>query len=108
VSGNPDAPGDVQAPQDEQRLAQVARINSAAKQCSPTSSTQTFGLVTSEGQVLRFDRQGDVKAGEALKETPAENGKRIRARVAGTLDNRSTLIIASIDIKGKGKHSPAE
>ncbi len=87
---------------DQNHLAQVARVDSAAKQCGPTTQTQNFGLATSEGEVLKFDAQGNSLAGDALKQT--ENGKRVKARVSGTLDSHSNLVVASIDIKSKEKH----
>ncbi len=87
---------------DQNHLAQVARVDNAAKQCGPTASTQNFALATSEGEVFRFDPQGNSLAADVLKQT--EISKRIKARVSGTLDSHSTLDVASLNIKTKEKH----
>jgi hypothetical protein len=49
-----------------------------------------------------------MKASEALKGTPVDPGKRVKARVAGTMEKSSTINVASVDIKGKGKRSSKE
>ncbi len=87
---------------DQNHLTQVARVDNAAKQCGPTGSTQNFALATSEGEVFKFDSQGNSLAADVLKQT--ENSKRIKARVSGTLDSHSMLSVASLDIKSKEKH----
>ena len=104
---NGPTPG-AESPQDEERLAQVARVDNAAKKCAATHSTRTFGLATSDGQMFRFDPRGNMKASEALKGTPVDPGKRVKARVAGTMEKSSTINVASVDIKGKGKRSSKE
>jgi hypothetical protein len=89
------------SPADAAQMAKAARIDNAAKQCPPTSSTQTFGLSMSGGQVVQFDRDGDTKAAEALKEVSVQPGKKVRAKVTGTLANTTTVKVATIEIKGK-------
>jgi hypothetical protein len=89
--------------EDAQRLAHVARVDNAAKQCAPTPATRAFGLATSDGQVVQFDPPGNVKASAALKDTPVEPGKRIKARITGTMANSSTIDVDTVDIKSKGK-----
>jgi len=89
------------SPADAAQMAKAARIDNAAKQCSPTSSTQAFGLSMSGGQVVQFDRDGDAKAAGALKEVSVQPGKRVKAKVTGTLANTTTVKVASIEVKGK-------
>jgi hypothetical protein len=95
------------SPQDQARAAQQARMDSATKQCSATPSTQNFGLVTSGGQVIQFDTEGNAKASEALKQNPVESGKQVKAKVAGTMENNSTVDVASVDIKAPKGKKPA-
>ena len=64
-------PPDTKAPgmsADEQaQTARADKIDNAIKQCAASPSAQTLGWATSDGQVLRFDQDGNAKAREALK-----------------------------------------
>ena len=55
------------------------------------------------GEVVQFDPQGNAKASEALKEVPIETGKKVKAKVAGTMESKTTVDVASVDIRAKGK-----
>lgn len=79
--------------------ARATRVNDAAKVCAATGSTESIGLATGEGQVFQFDHTGNLKAQEALKTADAPPGKRIKAKVTGTLQSESTVLVASIEIK---------
>ena len=83
------------------QMAKAERIDNAAKQCSPSSSTQMFGLSMSGGQVVQFDRDGDAKAAEALKDVSIQPGKKVKAKVTGTMANTTTVKVASVEVKGK-------
>lgn len=95
------SPGGASDEQDAERLARVARVDSAAKQCGAAPATLTFGVATSDGLVVQFDPEGNQRASQALKGAAVEPGKKIKARVAGTLVNDWTLHVASVEIKGK-------
>jgi hypothetical protein len=91
---------------DEQaQTARAEKIDNAVKQCAASPSAQTLGLATSDGQVLQFDQDGNAKAREALKSADVEPGKKIKAKVTGTMENKATVNVASIEIKGKGKRA---
>jgi len=102
-------PLDTKAPAmsaDEQaQTARAEKIDNAVKQCAASPSAQTLGLATSDGQVLQFDQDGNAKAREALKSADVEPGKKIKAKVTGTMENKATVNVASIEIKGKGKRA---
>jgi hypothetical protein len=89
------------------RDAQVERLNNAEKQCAANASTQSLALVTSDGELMRFDADGTAKAREALKDAGApEPGKKVKAKVTGTVENNHTVKVASVDVKtGKAKRS---
>lgn len=93
-------------PTESAQMAKAARIDNAAKQCPPSSSTQMFGLSMSGGQVVQFDREGDAKAAEALKEVSVQPRKKVKAKVTGVMANTTTVKVASVEVKGK--HSPQE
>jgi hypothetical protein len=80
--------------------ARAARVNDAARTCAATPTTQTLGLATGEGQVLQFDHNGNVKAQSALKNADVEPGKKVKAKVTGTIQNGTTVMVASIELKG--------
>ena len=86
---------------DAAQMAKAQRIDNAAKQCSPSSSTQMFGLSMSGGQVVQFDRDGDAKAAEAIKQVSVQPGKKVKAKVTGTMENTTTVRVASVEVKGK-------
>lgn len=89
---------------DSAQMAKAEKVDDAAKQCVPTASTQTFGLALSDGQVMKFDDQGNAKASEAVKDTAAQPGKKVKAKVTGTMDDNDTVKVASVEVKG-GKRS---
>ena len=86
-------------------MAQEDRVDTAAKQCPPGPSTQAFGLAMSAGQVVEFDKNGDALARGALKDTTVQSGKKIKAKITGTMENETTVKVASLDVKGKGKRA---
>jgi len=103
-SQNPDRNPDISQAQAAQ-MAQADRLESEAKQCVASVSTTAFGLVPSAGPMVRFDDEGNGKAGEALKNATVEPGKRVKAKVTGALANGDRVNVSSIEIKGKtGKH----
>ncbi len=91
-------------PQEQARIAQENRVDNAAKQCAATPATQSFELALGNGQVMQFDPDGNSKASESLKQASVEPGKKVKAKVEGTLENSTTVKVASVDIKGNGKH----
>lgn len=87
-------------------MEQQERMDSAIKKCTPTPSTQSFGLAMNNGQLFQFDEEGNLKAIEALRENPAEPGKKVKAKVGGTMQDNTTVKVASVDIRSKNnKHS---
>lgn len=82
---------------------QASRVDSAAKSCAASPSTQTLGLATSGGQVMQFDPDGNAKAKDALKEADVQPGKKIKAKVTGLMEDNTTVKVASVNVKGKGK-----
>ena len=102
-------PPDTRAPgmsaDDQVQTARSNKIDNAVKQCAASPSAQTLGLATSDGQVLQFDQDGNAKAKEALNSAAnLQPGKKIKAKVTGTIEDKGTVNVASIEIKGKGKH----
>ena len=83
------------------QMAKAERVDKAAKQCIASPSTQNFGLAMSGGQVVQFDSGGNSKAQEALKEVQVQPGKKIKAKVAGTMQNNVTVSVSSVEVKGK-------
>ena len=88
-------------------MAKAQKFDDAAKQCVATASTQTFGLALSDGKVVKFDQEGDAKASEAVKETTVQPGKKIKAKVTGTMEDNDTVKVASVEVKGKRSSTPA-
>jgi hypothetical protein len=90
-------------------MAQADKLEHEAKQCVATTSTTLFGLVPAGGRMVRFNDDGNTKAGEALRTTIVEPGKPVKAKVTGILAGDDTVNVSSVEIKGKaGKHaSPA-
>lgn len=85
--------------------ARANKVNDAAKVCAASSSTETVGLATGEGQVLNFDSAGIAKAKAALKSADLQPGKQPKAKVTGTLQDQSTVMVASIEMKRAGKQA---
>ena len=83
------------------QMARAEKIDNESKQCAATATTTVFGLVASGGQMMKFDTEGNTKAGEALKATAIEPGKRVKAKVTGTLAASDTVNVSSVEIKGK-------
>ena len=89
---------------DEQaRINQATKVDNAIKACSASPSSQALGLATSDGQVMQFDSEGNEKAKEALKDADVQPGKKVKAKVTGTIENKATLRVAEVDVKTKGK-----
>jgi hypothetical protein len=88
-------------PQQSAQMEKATRIDKAAKQCPASPSTQNFGLAMSGGQVVQFDSSGNSKAQEALKGIEVQPGKKIKAKVTGTMENQQTVRVASVEVKGK-------
>lgn len=102
-TGEMPSPG--MSPADQAKMAQANRVDNAAKQCPATPSTQTFGLAMLGGQVVQFDKDGNAKAAEALKGVELRPGKKVKAKVTGAVENNTTVRVASVEVKGKGKRS---
>lgn len=85
--------------------ARATRVNDDARMCAASRSTETVGLATGEGQVFQFDQDGNAKAKTALKAADIPPGKKIKAKVTGTLQDQSTVMVAAIEIKGAGKQA---
>lgn len=106
--GQPGQPGTEPMPGSSERVpdlnaaeeARANKVNDAARTCAATPSTQTLGLATGEGQVFQFDHDGNAKAQEALKNVDVKPGKKVKAKVTGTLQNGTTVMVASIELKG--------
>jgi hypothetical protein len=82
-------------------------VDQASKRCTATAATQAFGLALSDGQVVSFDGEGNTKASEALKEVSVQAGKKVKAKVTGTLEGQ-TVKVASLEIKGKHSSQPSQ
>jgi len=52
---------------------------------------------------MQFDPEGNEKAKEALKDADVQPGKKVKAKVTGTMENKATLRGAEVDVKTKGK-----
>lgn len=92
-------------PMTDEAAVRANKVDDAAKVCFASLSAQALGLATSDGQVLQFDQEGNAKAKEALKDADLEPGKKVKAKVSGTMKDETTVIVASIDIKGSGKRA---
>jgi hypothetical protein len=102
---NPDQNPDISQAQAAQ-MAQADKLDNEAKQCVATTATTVFGLVPAGGPMMRFDDQGNTKAGEALRAATVEPGKRVKAKVTGVLGGSDTVTVSSVEIKGKtAKHA---
>jgi hypothetical protein len=88
------------------RMAAADKIDTAAKHCAASASTEQFGLALSGGEVVRFNNDGDAKASEALKTVDVQPGKKIKAKVTGVMEDDNTIRVASVEVKGK-KNNPS-
>jgi hypothetical protein len=52
---------------------------------------------------MQFDPDGNEKAKEALKDADLQPGKKVKAKVTGILEDKTTLKVAEVDVKGKGR-----
>jgi len=104
---NPDQSPDISQAQAAQ-MARADKLNNEAKQCAATAATTVFGLVPGDGQMVKFDDQGNAKADDALRAATVEPGKRVKAKVTGILAGGKTVNVSAVEIKGKaGKHASA-
>jgi hypothetical protein len=101
----PEAGLPTEPPMTDEAAARANKVDNAAKVCFASLSAQALGLATSDGQVLQFDEEGNAKAKEALKDADLDPGKKVKAKVTGTMKDETTVIVASIDIKGSGKRA---
>jgi hypothetical protein len=95
---NPDLSTDDQA-----RMSQANKLDNAVKACAASRSSQALGLATSDGQVMQFEPDGNEKAKEALKDADVQPGRKVKAKVTGTMEDEATLKVAAVDVKPKGK-----
>ena len=107
AGGMPQPSAGGMSPEEQARAARAQRIDNAAKQCTPTDQTQVFGLEKGDGEVVQFDPAGNAKAKDAIKDANLEQGKKLKAKVTGTMENENMVKVASVEVKGKGKHIPA-
>jgi hypothetical protein len=102
---NPDQNPDISQAQAAQ-MARAEKLDQEAKQCVATTSTTAFGLVPPGGQMVKFNDDGNNKAGEALRTITVEPGKPVKAKVTGILAGGDTIKVSSVEIKDKaGKHA---
>jgi len=52
---------------------------------------------------MQFDPTRNAKSSEALKGTSPKPGKKVKPKVTGTMENNSTVKVASVDVTGRGK-----
>jgi len=105
ASGMPQPSAGGMSPEEQARQARAERIDNAAKQCTPTGQTQVFGLEKGDGEVVQFDPAGNAKAKDAIKDANIEQGKKLKAKVSGTVESENMVKVDSVEVKGKGKHS---
>lgn len=79
-------------------------------QCAATPSTRAFGLAMWNGvkgysRLLPFDEVGNERAAEALRDVIVKPGKKLEAKVTGTMVDGTTVDVDSVDVKGKHKQS---
>ncbi len=87
------------------QMARASIVDKVATQCAAKDSTQSFGLVTGDGQIMKFNQEGNAKASEALKENPVPAGKKVKAKVTGTTEGNSGVQVTSVEIKAKKEKS---
>ncbi len=85
------------------QLDQVDRVENAAKACVASPLTQALGLATPDGQVMQFDPDGNAKVRQALKEADVQPGKKVKAKVTGTMKDKNTVNVAAVEVKGEAK-----
>ena len=77
-----------------------AKAESPAAGCALSSTTSAFALQAADGQVMKFDSIGNIRAAEMLKSKAnwtkeLSAGKPIHAKVSGTLSGE-TITVASL------------
>lgn len=88
---------------EQAQLDEVNRVENAAKVCAASPLTQALGLATPDGRVMQFDQDGNGKVKEALKNADVQSGKQVKAKVTGTMEEKNTVKVAAVEVKGKGK-----
>ena len=88
---------------DRARSERANKLDNATKTCAASATTQNVGLAMSDGQLVQFDADGTAKAQEALKQADVQPGKKVKAKVTGVMEDKNTVKVASVDVKGKGK-----
>jgi len=88
---------------EQAQLDEVNRVENATKACVASPLTQALGLATPDGHVMQFDQDGNGKVREALKNADVQSGKQVKAKVTGTMEDKNTVKVAAVDVKGKGK-----
>jgi hypothetical protein len=102
---NPDQNPDISQTQAAQ-MARADKLDKEVRQCVATAATTVFGLVPADGQMVKFDDEGNSKAGEALRAATLEPGKPVKAKVTGVPAAGDTVNVSAVEIKGKaGKHA---
>lgn len=97
----PDNPASTNPDPQQAQLEQAMKVDKAANECVASPQAQNLGLAMSGGQLVQFDQNGNAKAKDALKTVDVEPGKKIKAKVTGTMEDKNTVNVASIEIKGK-------
>jgi hypothetical protein len=99
-------PTDLSDHETPQMQRKVQMIANAAKLCAATEYTTSFGLALQNGDVMKFDGDGNSKASQAVKDLEPEPGKAVKATVKGIDQGIGPVQVTSIEIKhkGKGKH----
>jgi hypothetical protein len=100
---NPDQNPDISQAQAAQ-MARADKFDHEAKQCVATASTTAFGLMAPGGQLVRFNNDGNAKAGEVLRTTTVEPGKPVKAKVTGILAGGDTVTVSSVEIKASQRY----
>ncbi|HUZ45910.1 MAG TPA: hypothetical protein VMW54_04670 [Terriglobia bacterium] len=75
-----------------------AMLEHAAKECTATSTTSQFGLLTDSGAVMKFGESGNSKASQAVKGAALKPKKAVKATVRGVESNRGPVLVTSVEI----------
>jgi len=73
-------------------------LEHAAKECTATSTTSQFGLLTDSGAVMKFGESGNSKASQAVKGAALKPKKAVKATVRGVESNRGPVLVTSVEI----------
>ena len=85
------------------QLERVNRVESAAGNCGASPLTQSLGLAMADGNVVKFDQDSCVKVRGALKDANPLPGRKVTAKVTGTVDDESVVRVAAVDVRTRGK-----